>query len=72
MKASRRRFIQTAALGAVAMSTRVPNASASGTLSTSGKKFPPLKLGLMTYNLAKDWDIDTIIKNCAETGFVHA
>jgi sugar phosphate isomerase/epimerase len=27
------------------------------------------KLGLVTYNLAKDWDILTIIKNCEETGF---
>ncbi len=31
----------------------------------------PLKLGLMSYTLAKDWDIDTIIKNCKETGFEH-
>lgn len=30
---------------------------------------PPFKLGLVTYNLAKDWDIGTIIKNCEETGF---
>ncbi len=28
-----------------------------------------LHLGLVTYNLAKDWDIETIIKNCSETGF---
>jgi sugar phosphate isomerase/epimerase len=27
------------------------------------------KLGLVTYNLAKDWDIATIIKNCEATGF---
>jgi sugar phosphate isomerase/epimerase len=27
------------------------------------------RLGLVTYNLAKDWDIPTIIKNCTETGF---
>jgi sugar phosphate isomerase/epimerase len=26
-------------------------------------------LGLVTYNLAKDWDVDTIIKNCEATGF---
>lgn len=31
----------------------------------------PLKLGLMTYNIGKDWDIETIIKNCSETGFKH-
>ena len=28
-----------------------------------------MRLGLVTYNLAKDWDIETIIDNCAETGF---
>src|SRR5438552_13799106 len=30
---------------------------------------PPFKLGLVTYELAKDWDIETIIKNCEATGF---
>ncbi len=28
-----------------------------------------MKLGLVTYNLAKDWDVDTIISRCAEHGF---
>lgn len=27
------------------------------------------RLGLVTYNLARDWEIATIIKNCSETGF---
>lgn len=30
---------------------------------------PPFKLGLVTYNLAKDWDLATIIENCSMTGF---
>jgi sugar phosphate isomerase/epimerase len=30
------------------------------------------KLGVVTYNLAKDWDVDTIIKNCGATGFEGA
>ncbi|MBI4586166.1 MAG: TIM barrel protein [Planctomycetes bacterium] len=30
---------------------------------------PLLKLGLVTYNLARSWDIETIIKNCAEAKF---
>jgi len=30
---------------------------------------PPFHLGLVTYNLAKDWNIETIIKNCERTGF---
>ena len=28
-----------------------------------------VKLGLVTYNLAKDWDVETTIANCEETGF---
>jgi len=28
-----------------------------------------LKLGLVTYNLAKDWDVPTIIERCTKTGF---
>jgi sugar phosphate isomerase/epimerase len=28
-----------------------------------------MKLGLVTYNMAKDWDVDTIIKMCEATGF---
>jgi len=35
------------------------------------QKHPPLRLGLMTYTLAKDWDVATIIKNCTETQFEH-
>src|SRR3954466_11080790 len=30
---------------------------------------PKMKLGIVTYNIAKDWDVPTIIKNCAETKF---
>jgi sugar phosphate isomerase/epimerase len=28
-----------------------------------------MKLGTVTYNIAKDWDVPTIIRNCAETKF---
>jgi len=28
-----------------------------------------MKLGLVTYQIAKDWDLPTILKNCEETGF---
>jgi len=33
---------------------------------------PPFHLGLVTYNLAANWDIETIVKNCEQTGFVGA
>ena len=28
-----------------------------------------MKLGLVTYNMAKDWDVKTLIANCKATGF---
>ena len=28
-----------------------------------------MRLGLVTYNLARDWDLATVIANCQETGF---
>ena len=31
-----------------------------------------MRLGLVTYNLARDWDLDTIIARCQETGFEAA
>jgi len=71
MKNSRRKFIQTSVLGAAALGAGIPKLSANNT-ATEKKKYPPLKLGLMTYNLGKDWDIETIIKNCSKTGWVHA
>ena len=33
---------------------------------------PALRIGLMTYNLARGWDIETIIKNCSQAKFEHA
>jgi len=68
---TRRKFIQTSVLGAAALGAGVPNVSANNAY-VEKKKYPPLKLGLMTYNLGKEWDIETIIKNCSETGWVHA
>lgn len=43
---------------------REPNRTASA--PTEG---PPFRLGLVTYNLAADWDIPTIIKHCKATRF---
>lgn len=28
-----------------------------------------LRLGLVTYNLARAWDLETLVRNCEETGF---
>lgn len=73
MNFSRKEFLKTAAMSATA-------AILPGCAVAAGKKEHnnrvvlnpnPLKLGLMTYNVGKDWDIETIIKNCSETGFKH-
>ncbi len=57
---SRRAFLGTglAALAAPALAQKNPALGGGG-----------VKLGTVTYNLAKDWDIPTLIKNCELTGF---
>jgi hypothetical protein len=68
---SRRRFLQTSAITASAALLPITSFAASQQSNSSPIVLNknPLKLGLMTYLLAKDWDIETIIKNCTATGF---
>lgn len=71
MSSTRRHFLGTLpvatlgglALNGVATSAQTPNSTAPKPARS------PLKLGLVTYNLAKDWDVPTIIKNCTATQF---
>ena len=78
-KTSRRNFFRSAALlaagGTLANRRLLANhelmtGDRSASLKKSGKA--PLKIGIMTYNIARNWDIETIIKNCTEAGFQHA
>lgn len=66
----RRSFLHgaAAALGAVSLGL---SARTSAEPAQSGPVSRPskMRLGLVTYNLAKDWDIATIIRNCEQTGF---
>lgn len=56
------------ALPVLAAGSRVVQAEAAEPSSfLTGK--PSMKLGTVTYNLAKDWDIETLIRNCEATGF---
>ena len=75
-KSGRRSFLRAGILSATGLDIlRVTEGSGHAAQSedvpptTTPPSAPPFKLGLVTYNLAKDWDIDTIIKNCEETGF---
>jgi len=71
MKTNRRNFLKTAGLTLGATTALGPRTfAADASKPTSFIKHPPkLKLGIVTYNIAKDWDVPTIIKNCTETKF---
>src|SRR5579863_530012 len=70
----RRSFLKRAGAAVAGLGGALPFASRDAVAraanqSTSAASPPPFHLGLVTYELAKDWDIDTIIKNCEATGF---
>lgn len=70
MKINRRHFFATAGLSAAAVGFLNRAALAAAATKTSFLTKPPtMHLGLVTYNLAESWDIDTIIKNCSSSGF---
>jgi sugar phosphate isomerase/epimerase len=69
MQTDRRSFLKTAGL-------TLGSAGFFPALAAGASKQPSfivrssrMKLGIVTYNIAKDWDVPTIIKNCAETKF---
>ncbi|MEN8116665.1 MAG: TIM barrel protein [Bacteroidota bacterium] len=59
---TRKEFIRNLSL--IAGAAALPGSLLSSCKSVPGSK---MKLGLVTYLWAKDWDIPTIIKNCTET-----
>ena len=60
---SRREAMATAA--AVVLTNSMPVSEAVRNTHSA----VPLKLGLVTYNWGKAWDVATVIRNCAVTGF---
>jgi sugar phosphate isomerase/epimerase len=71
MKSTRRSFLQIAALTGTALA--VGRTSGFAAEADRRKSFvvraPRMKLGTVTYNLAQDWDVPTLIKNCEAAGF---
>ena len=63
MKTSRRKFIATAAA-----IPALPLPARSVWQKSSGASSKGPKLGTVTYNIAKNWDIETLIKNLTEVG----
>lgn len=68
---TRRGILKSSALAASALLVDSARAGNPPAVSAGAPSRGPLKLGLMSYNLAKSWDIPTIIKNCTATGFEH-
>ncbi len=68
---SRRNFLKAAAFTgtAVALPGKLKGTSTLGKDDSFMLNENPLKLGVMTYTLAKDWDIDAIIRNLSEAGY---
>src|SRR5262249_38324491 len=71
MKTNRRHFLKTAGLSAGALGLWRQTALAAEAARPPGflAKAPTMKLGTVTYNLAQDWDIETVIKNCEAAKF---
>src|SRR5215831_14548902 len=71
MNGPRRDFLKTAGLtlGAAGILGRSALAAETDKQPSFLVRKPAMKVGIVTYNIAKDWDVPTIIKNCAETRF---
>jgi sugar phosphate isomerase/epimerase len=57
----RRRFFQVGAAAAAGLAT-------TGTRAGAADKAPQFRLGIVTYNVAKDWDVPTLLKVCKAVG----
>lgn len=68
MKTHRRHFLKTATLGLGTLALATPGLTAAEPNTTFARP-SKLRLGTVTYNLAKNWDIATIIKNCEAAKF---
>jgi sugar phosphate isomerase/epimerase len=71
MQFNRRDFLKTAGLGVGGLGLASPLAQSQAAPAKSNFVMGPPKmhLGLVTYNLAAEWDIPTILKNCQAAKF---
>jgi len=55
--------------GAAGLVALIPETALSAVADVRKEPKPGMKLGLVTYNLAKDWDVPTLIEKCRAAGF---
>lgn len=65
---NRRDIFKVGAAGLLAAAGVRPARAADASAKPAGSK-PKFKLGLVTYNIAGDWDVPTLIARCKATGF---
>lgn len=68
MTVSRRRFLQTGAVLAAASAVTASVHADQNSKAPASDKPLRYKLGTVTYNIAKDWDVPTLLKICKATG----
>jgi len=72
MKTNRRRFLTSSLTGATALGLLPAFAADKSKPPGFQTGQPRMKLGTVTYNLAQNWDIETLIKNCEAAKFEGA
>ena len=65
----RRSFIKKGLLGAAGLASSPTANAATATHDADHGAAPRFKLGMVTYELGKNWDIATLLANCAAAGF---
>src|SRR3954471_8712060 len=69
MKTNRRSFLRKSALSAGFLGLAPALAAQTSKTPSFVVKAPTMHIGMVTYNLAQNWDVETIIKNCQASGF---
>ena len=69
---TRRQFLATSAAAGSVLAFSVEGAAGGQPPVGDPGRRRPLRIGLMTYRLGEDWDVDTIIANCREARWEHA
>lgn len=70
MSTSRREFVTAfPALATAGILAGMPAPLRAADAASRSPDVSSMKLGLVTYNMAKDWDIETLIKNCTAAPF---
>ena len=71
MNFNRRNFLKTTGLGigGLGLQATLPSDATAADKPDFLVRRPAMHIGLVTYNLAADWDIPTIIKNCEAAKF---